>query len=361
MVNNNCETCSGTISCEFCKKQFHVVCVSKTVDILDVLNSVPGLLWRCDECVKSCISINNTEVTNLLESTVIDALRSIRAELSSLKSDVSKVAKEPVTIPPTTRNADVVNNKTFPAVIVQPKNKAQEIKQTKSELMHNINPTDNSIHLTKVKHIKDGGILIACKSKEENEKIMKLVQETMSDSYAVKEVAGINPRLCIVGLSEKYTEEMLQYQIRNCNPEIFSKYSDCKIVKIFPTKKNAAIFQAVSQIDRNVYDIILKADNLFVGYDSCRVYDALEVSRCYNCNEFNHSSKSCNNSLSCPLCGGNHNVKSCRSQLRNCTNCVKLSGAQGSTTSCDHAVWDRSVCTAYKIALTKLKKDLLGI
>jgi hypothetical protein len=60
----------------------------------------------------------------------------------------------------------------------------------------------------------------------------------------------------------------------------------------------------VIQVDRPSYDKLIQAGGLFIGYDYCYTFDAVEVLRCYNCNGYHHTSKSCKNKKSCPRCGG---------------------------------------------------------
>lgn len=93
---------------------------------------------------------------------------------------------------------------------------------------------------------------------------------------------------------------------------------------IMATKKQPNICQALIQIDIFLYDKIVKAGNLFVGFDSCKVYDAIEVNRCFNCNEYHHFSSKCSKLI----CSGNHDLKQCTSEKRCGSNCAKLAERQ---------------------------------
>lgn len=57
--------------------------------------------------------------------------------------------------------------------------------------MQEVDSTKNDFHLAKVKHMKDGCILIGCETKEEND---KLKEQTQKRNYEILEVAGINPK-----------------------------------------------------------------------------------------------------------------------------------------------------------------------
>lgn len=363
----SCYLCQSIISrtkpgifCEVCKKQAHSTCISsnKSIDILATINAVPGLAWKCEECRGSCISVNQADITTMLDTKVENAISLIQKQIASIKSDVAKAVKEnsPSEI---LRYSDIVKNKTYPAVIIQPKNPGHAVSQTKADLIHSVDPCQSEVQLARVRNTKDGGLVVGCRSREENEKFRKLVAEKLSADYDIKEVKGISPRLRIVGFSEKYDEETLHNLILKCNQDIFSDDSECKIVKIFATRKNNSIFQAIVQFDKLSYEKIVKAGHLFIAYDSCSVFDAIEVYRCFKCNEFNHSATRCRKSVSCPICSGEHDVKQCKSQIPKCSNCIKLH-ATDNTISTDHAVWERDKCAVYCRALDKLKSDIFN-
>nr|CAI5861872.1 unnamed protein product [Callosobruchus analis] len=153
-----------------------------------------------------------------------------------------------------------------------------------------------------------------------------MVQEKLSDNYEVREVTGVYPRIKLVGM--------------NCN-------GDFKIIKHFPTKKNDKIFQAIIQ-----YESL----SLIVGLDSCSIFDAIEIYRCFKCNEFHHSSNRCTKAVVCPLCSENHELKQCKSQIRKCTNCSRLH-LKDQSVAVDHAVWEKEKCLAYNNSLEQFKRD----
>ncbi|CAH1101540.1 unnamed protein product [Psylliodes chrysocephalus] len=61
--------------------------------------------------------------------------------------------------------------------------------------------TSMNVQLAKVKTVEDGGILLVAVITLILKKFKKLVQEKMADSYDVKEIAGVHPRLQVVGMA----------------------------------------------------------------------------------------------------------------------------------------------------------------
>lgn len=369
-----CGICTGTINrrdsyvfCSVCKKQFHSACITKSVEFLELLNKINGLSWKCDDCTHTSVSVNTSELSKLIEDKILIAIASLNATVECLKADIALItankicncgdSKVPDKIP---KYSEIVKNKTNPAVIIQPKNHGQEYSRTKSELLQKINPVNSNLQFSKVVNVNNGGILVSCGNKDENDKFKKMVEENLSESYVVREVNGINPRVRIVGITEKYSEENLLDCVFKCNTGLFSDKSLCNLIKLWPTKKNKDIFQAVLQLDKGTYEKVSRAGNLFVNYDSCVVFDAVEAYRCYNCNEFHHSSKTCKNAVSCPRCGHNHEIKHCKSNTLTCSNCVKLNVNQNVKVNTDHAAWDTKSCIAYKRTCERIRNDLLA-
>lgn len=353
-----------TVTCSICKLQVHPSCLHASADLVALFNSVKGLYWKCDTCTESCITINDKEVGRLLDEKVERALSAVNSKLTTLQSEIVKTIRvsapdvPPVDVP---SYSTVLKNRSLPAMIIQPKNSSQNPSQTRSDIARGLSLEHNEIQLSRIKNLRNGGVLVGCKTKEDHERLSGAVQEKMGQSYSVKEVSGVFPRIRMVGLSEEYPPETLPGLLKRCNTEIFSANTECKVVKIFPTRRDVSVFQCVLQLDRTTYDRVMKFGNLFVGFDSCVVYDAIEIFRCYNCNEFYHSSKSCKKAVVCPLCGLNHDVKSCRSNDRKCSNCCALNSRLSLTVPTDHAVWEKDKCSAYKRAGDKLRADILSV
>jgi hypothetical protein len=96
------------------------------------------------------------------------------------------------------------------------------------------------------------------------------------------------------------------------NECIFDKKSELKLLKLAPLKNNHSIFCALIEVDISTYKKAMSVRHCLIGLDSCTIYDAVEVSKCFNCNGFNHSSHKCKSALSCSRCAKDHAVKDCK-------------------------------------------------
>lgn len=353
--------------CSECKNASHIGCVHKSVDVANLLCEVSGLSWKCNDCVKSCLTVNQESLKTLVDNQVQAALATLTTVFDGLKNDLIRLVSDKLgstnvkSFVAPVKYASVVKNNTQPAILVKPKNASQTNDATKQAMLNHIDPVESSLRLTKVKPINNGGILVSCKNPEDNKKFKELAEGKLADSYDIKECHGIIPRVRVVGFTELYNKVDLQSVLRQLNTDIFLDDSVCDIININKTKKNPDRFQAVLQLDRDTYDRIIRVGNVFVGYDPCTVFDGVQVNRCFKCSGFNHSAKSCSNSFCCPRCGGDHMVKDCRARILCCPNCVKVNnGGHGNPVSTEHAAWDINKCTVYKNACARLRANILG-
>lgn len=145
------------------------------------------------------------------------------------------------------------------------------------------------------------------------------------------------------------------------NKLVFNEKSECKVVKLWPTKKNSNQSQAILQVDVNTYNTLMSGGDgkLFVGYDYCDVYDSVELRRCFKCSGFNHHSNRCTSQkYSCPRCSEEHPVKDCRSEVLKCINCIKFNEKNKELKlNVNHAAWD-SRCHVYGHKVTEFKTQM---
>jgi hypothetical protein len=121
----------------------------------------------------------------------------------------------------------------------------------------------------------------------------------------------------------------------------------------------------VLEVDILTYNMALKSGHCMIGLDGCTIYDALDVTRCYRCNGYNHSIKNCKNQVSCPRCAGKHEIKECKAtdDMLKCVNCLTHNTMNREETDSEevaHAAWDHDRCPCYKRNVQKLKDDIFG-
>lgn len=351
-------TCSGT-----CDKRFHTSCVDVPADLHEKIISCPGLFWKCTDCCRRCFSIDQVGLMDLLQQKYSEMLKNLDKVFEDLKSNFIRTAVDKnndpqVTVP---SYSDILSNNTQPAILIKPKSEQTAVK-TKIDVKENISTVDMQLSLSKVKSVKDGGVVVGFSSREENLRFKKAAKEKLSDNYEIRELKGVQPRVKIVGLNQIYKEneivEYVEHAVRNNSTDI-NLASECTFIKLWPTKKNPKIYQVLVQLDRKSYDFLMNAGGLFIGYDHCSVFDAVQILRCFNCNGYHHSSKSCKSLKSCPRCAMNdHAVRDCTAEHLKCVNCLTAIEKENLDVDPNHAAWD-VLCPVFIKAVEKFKKDIL--
>lgn len=366
-----CKKIDKLYSCDKCKQLFCDACSSLTSSEIRCLELKKRVLqFHC----KSCLSRNDQAALNAsmeiaLKSMMEEALKDLNAAFETFKTDFLTMASQKlsslsvVSQPPAVDNtyAGIVSKSTRQSVIIKPKNGNQANSKTKLDLVAGINPVGSQIKINTVKHIRNGGLVVGCSGAEDADKFVELAGEKLSANYDVHRLKRILPRIRVTGISEKLAPDTLREYILGQNEDSFCG-ADCKILKISSVKNRADIYQAAVQLDTVSYSRVLKAGYLIIGFDVCKVYDAVDLIRCYKCNGFNHTSQSCKRGISCPRCGAGHDVKECtveEAQLC-CVNCLRTNEKLGKSFDTNHAVWNSQACSVYKESVEKFKSDLFG-
>lgn len=363
--------CSGV-----CNRLFHYSCLSVSSDLGQFLSSVPGLSWKCTFCKDLPLS---KQLSDIFDQRCSSIFSDLGAKFELMKDQFMKLAADKLnelstsvlsSVPltpavPTSSSAvtfaDKLRLSPHTKIIIKPKNQEQSISKTKRDILDNVNPINADININKVKHIKNGGVVIDCQHKADGSKFQKIANDKMSNNYIIREVKNILPRVRVVGFTELYNQDTLLRFIKRQNADLFLANSECNVVEIKSTKKRSDIYQALLQVDLSLYAKLLDSGQLMIGLDTCDIYDALSVPRCFKCNKFNHSKKFCKNRLSCPRCAGDHDIAKCTSDIKCCSNCKIIKASNDLDFDVSHCVWDYAKCRSYELAVEKLKSDVFGI
>lgn len=354
----NCYICSkqteppDQLKCTYCCNIFHYRCGGISKISLKVLNENDSIFWTCD----SCKHLSTMSVITMLQE-----------QMLIIKEHDKLIRKICENRPGGIYKHEEGGQKTYStmlqsnsAVIIKPKNQAQKNNETKVDILQNIDPVEKQIMISSVKNIKNGGVVVGCGNVEEVKKFKEIAKDKLSEKYEIRDVKGLNPRIRVVGITEKYADDILVNHIKYQNKYLLDEQFDCIVIKFWPTKKNKDVFQAILQTDIDSYNAIMsRGGKLFVGYDYCDVYDSIIVRRCYNCNGYNHISSQCNNKQSCPRCADEHELKYCPADSRlNCSNCAELKKKDNSIdVSTNHAAWD-SKCPVYCQKVDEFKSKM---
>lgn len=415
----DCTKYTEQLKCSICTSHFHIDCIGVTVAQFEVIRrrseGIEG--WYCGLCrggpadfsydqslldtsVRTvppplstsrdgimsepssgqpiCVALDE-RFCSLLSSTLESQLAPLKAEIAALRAqneelcrDLAAVRKllasersggrsEDANAGAGSNYAEVVKRKEAShAVVIRPKKADQSVVQTKSDILKSFNPLTENVQVSKVRPIKNGGVIIEC---QESSELEKAVTEKLSAGYEIRHVKTPLPNVRVVGISECIDRDLIIPYVIKQNEMLLTPESTCRLLSFSQTKRNSKVFQATLELDVTTYERVLKANHIIVGFDVCAVYDAVTPIRCFKCSGFNHTSRFCKGTLSCPRCGESHEVKECRAGdggLK-CVNCLDLNKKGGTSYPTNHAVWDLLNCAALKLATGRLKHNLFNI
>lgn len=138
-------------------------------------------------------------------------------------------------------------------------------------------------------------------------------------------------------------DEMLKC-LEDQNPHLFKDCAQPKIVQKFKTKTANGMKLEVSG---ELFKKAMETRRVNIGWDTCIVHEAYDLSRCYKCCGFHHVAKNCKASLICSKCSQNHDIKDCTSETEKCINCVNVSNALKKDLGTNHSALSL-LCPVYK-------------
>lgn len=350
-MDGDCKICkkamgrSVKVTCSFgCGSVFHMQCLHLSEYDLNRVHENTYLTIKCLSCQSAYSKLNLMEMYLNEMRKQMDFLTSKLDEMSSeWKTKLSENSKQSY--------ASILQNNS--AVIIKPKDKTQKSDKTKEDLQKNVVPKD--VQLKKVFTKKSGEVVISCENKESTLKMKRDVEEKLSDNYEVEMKELGNPRIIVFGLSEKIEDQNLIQKIRAQNAYVLD--SSTIIVKtIIDTKRRQKRYNVVIEIDKDLYENVMKAKHLLIGWDKCDVKDNVYILRCFKCLGYGHKSSDCKEPKKCSKCTENHLSTDCKVEELKCINCMKaVNELNLKNIKTNHSAFDKN-CPVYKRQV-KLVKD----
>lgn len=226
-----------------------------------------------------------------------------------------------------------------------------EANATRTIIRECVKPSTESLHIKNMKEIRQGGVLLVTGSAEDARKILN--HEVLRNRGLLpKRPKSMAPKVMIYDLPEELNDN----QARNClfeqNPDgrpdrvIFE--NNFKLVKTIKGREEGQRHWVV-ECSAPVRNWLCRGDRVYIEWNSCRVKDYADVSRCYKCQGYGHVSKYCREKVMCGHCTGEHDTRECPTkddQVQHpCAACKKAGkdGAGHSTSSRDCPMYLRAV------------------
>jgi hypothetical protein len=211
--------------------------------------------------------------------------------------------------------ADIVQNKQ-PVVVVKPKNSEQNSNETRDHIKSLFDPVVDNIN--GLKSVAKGGVVIICKDSESTRKCSEEIVTRMGEQYEVSVTKTKVPLIKVWGMSEVLSKEDFVDKIRRQNDCI----REDSVINVLNIKENRRGVLSLIEVDEKTHEDLISVGRVYIGWDSCRVYQHIDIQRCFKCNQFGHIANYCKREFSCGNCAEGHESKDCDSEIRKCVNCV---------------------------------------
>lgn len=352
MEENICSHCTEKLKSDNgikctgpCGGVFHLKCVSLSSKDYNVAKNVGGFKWFCGTCLPFVEFIKNMHGEfNNFKSAVMTELNVIRNKIEKITPVEDKKSEKSY--------ARVVTGE---AVVIKPRSN-QDCTRTREAVVKKLKPSKMEVSITQVRNIKDGGILIKCKSKEEIERLKKEAEMSLGRNYQVRIPEQKNPCIKICGFEEEMDPDELMECIRSQNSFLREGNIAMKVIVL---KKMKTRYMAIIQCDPSTHARILEEGSLSIGWTPlCRVFDYVRMFRCFQCGGFNHKSTDCKLSEVCLKCGEmDHLKQDCTQTHFKCLNCMEANRTLNCNFDVNHSIFDNSECSVYlkKVAIEKQK------
>ena len=370
-LKNTCGKCNklanpktdSIFRCELCCSSFHASCedrfnaLSQTRVSTSLITSAEkcGFKWFCEDC-----SPKIKVMTTLME---------IKSTLNEVNSKVSKIEKIfPVDhIPTPFPHCDQHKTceKSYAATLRENLNCESAIIVTSNDTnVEDVSVREKLIECVNPEVAKVSGLIklannsCVLKTKSSDvESVMSNLRNNLGEKFDVKMISKKNPRVKIVGFDNvnDIDNDQIINAVKNQNDHIFVPSDEIKLVKILKNRVRESELSLIVEICPRLHKSLLCEKVVSILFSRCRVYDAIDVPRCFKCSKLGHYEVKCQHDTCCPKCAGKHKLKECDSENKKCINCVDANMKYKLKNNVNHSAFDRK-CPTMLARLNRTKK-----
>lgn len=350
-----CIKCEETINeddqfyeCDVCKHYIHKKCSELSASEAKCMPLQKRLLmYVCEGCkaviksVPKMVIIMEEMKKEMSEIKWMISKSAFVKEVGSAENRNSNTTMQIVNAKPKMLYSDkVASNKEV--IIVKPK-ESKTHTEIKKDLVQRIDPVALRTDISLGKNLKSGGVVLECNDNKVSASTIKdKIQKDLGSNYDISVPKRVYPKLKIIVPKEVSSDKeelsnriMVQNELRR---EVQNfKFDIFHITKVY----NNAYFNILVEVDSESFKKLISKEAVNIGLYKCKIYEFIQIIKCYKCCGFNHFSKDCKENQTCPRCGNNHNEKDCQEESKRCINCVKANMKFNLTLDTNHFSWER--------------------
>lgn len=98
-------------------------------------------------------------------------------------------------------------------------------------------------------------------------------------------------------------------------------YKDTKIIKKYIKNNNSG--SVILEFNPEIHKFILENTTVKLGWTNYKVFNYIDVARCFKCWGYHHKAIKCKKEVACRKCAGQHKESECTTGIKKCINCVR--------------------------------------
>lgn len=215
-----------------------------------------------------------------------------------------------------TKKPPLVTKTNLPVVIIKPKIN-QSSQKTKQDVQKKVNPVTIKASINKVQEIRNGGIIIKSYSEEEIHNLKTLSEQKLNENYTVEISKMKSPKLIIIGSRKQYEEQELMDELKALN---HIDNDDKLIIKSSRKLRFKNKYIICIETSGKTFNKLVNKE-ISLGWDRCKIKEALDIIFCFKCCEYGHKANTCSKNQVCQFCSSEHFYWKCNEHTPKCINC----------------------------------------
>lgn len=354
------------------------VLLNPSIDQIDnQILSISSKVWSANninnenmgDYIKRCIKNEVAELKSLVKAVIVKEIVKVtdtfKEELVELKNLIITMSTNknqnlhPNTIHNNTYSAVAKTNvnKNIERIVIKPLSDQNGI-DTLNQIKKNIDVVNLGIGVSKIVSRPTGKVIIDLDREIDKVTLTKEIESKLGDTFEVITHTKKLPKLKIVGLHKELIEMDDKVLINNLckqnnlNKEQSSEQDKCnssknngcsenngnnnsiRIIKRYLTKNDYGT--VLLEVNPSIHRQILNNNRIKIGWRNYKVFNYINIIRCFNCWGYNHFKNKCTKKKVCRICADNHDEKNCHNNLKKCVNCMEMKKKSKIEWSIDH-------------------------
>lgn len=341
------------VKCLVCGLKSHLKCTKLNEEEFSIITANPNINYTCGICgtIDSVVNSMMKDVREMLQ----EQQKRFEEQLNMFRESIDVMLNNSKAS--TKSYSEAVKKKKNEKIIVKP-TEEQNSKKTKDEITEIIEPEKLAIGVENIKYVKNGGILINCADMESKNKI-KTKMEELTEKYNIEEPKIKKPTIIVVNVEKKYIDKENE-DIKKCITEQNCLLQGENIQKIKILRKyiknKSNVGNIILEVENDIYTQLLSEERLNIGWKRCKLFEYVNVVRCFKCARYGHFAEKCRNETTCFNCAGNHETTECQEEYLKCINCFNAKEKLKLNIRYDHTAYDRECACYIKIREREFEK-----